>query len=281
MFGGVSAEGEKVTRVFFTSRPFLTSQRYIIGKNFNTINVDSAPDDGEFVTHTIQEVEKVIVPIPLSTQVEMHSKIKSLPFRDALTARFIVRPPPGSRSTGPRGRIEVLTVHFQFTIRSGCSVQLQSTEAGSVDVVIVLDPVGYKPFKLPDRNDKPWSKEELERLNSGARGGFKTVTELSAAIAVLEPGVGPLRVLEVLGVLNRDILSDEYDTIRLRSQNILDASHALSAPADNIPPIDPFEVNDPNVPNDKKKGVIIDDTQPYPVFGWLELKFTEPEPEPV
>src|SRR5439155_129487 len=84
-------------------------------------------DEFELVTQTIQEVEKVIVPIPLSTQVEMHSKIKSLPFRDALTARFIVRPPPGSRSTGPRGRIEVLTVHFQFTIRSGCSVQLQST----------------------------------------------------------------------------------------------------------------------------------------------------------
>ena len=57
-------------------------------------------------------------------------------------------------------------------------------------------------------------------------------------------------------ILSRGIRTDEYDA--LPEINILDSGSAVrDAPADNIP---------------VGAGVVVDNDQPYPIFGWLEVR---------
>jgi hypothetical protein len=236
----------------FTSRPYLVSQRFTT----DTSNAydDNAPDDGPFVKHLANEVSKVN--LFESTRVEAHPKIKSFPFRGDNLAHFIIRPPSQVHGIGqpPPGRLHV---SFQFTIRSGCSVQVVSTGAGSIDVFIVMNHAGYTPPPLPRRNDRPWPKSELEDLNSRAGDAYHWGEGISAVLQeVLGHGVIGIPIVEA--ILNRDIMSDEYDITGLRALNILDASHPVSVFADSIP---------------VGQGVTTNNNQPYPVFGWLEAKF--------
>ncbi len=58
-------------------------------------------------------------------------------------------------------------------------------------------------------------------------------------------------------LFGRGIKTDEYET--LPEFNILDSASAVeNAFADNIP---------------AGQGVVVDDNQPYPLYGWLEVKW--------
>jgi hypothetical protein len=245
----------ELTRVMFTSRPYLVSQRFTT--DTSKAYDDNAPADGPFVPHIANEIRKVNE--FSSLRIEAHPKIKSFPFRGDNLAHFIIRPPPQARTIvhPPLGRLHV---SFQFTVRTGCSVQVISTSSGSVDVFIVMNHAGYTPPFLPKRNDRSWSKSELEDLNSRAGDAYRWGEGISAVIqGVLGTGVIGIAVVEA--ILNRDILSDQYDVTGVRSVNILDVSHPVSAFADSIP---------------FGQGVITNNNQPYPIFGWLEAKLVPP-----
>jgi|GEM_PF-4551365 len=330
-----SPTGPPVTRVLFTSRPHLVSQRFTT--DLKTIYDDTAGDDGPFVTHLLTEVGKansIILAIPTeSVQVEAHPKIKSHPFLGANLVRFVVRPPTAGGHRGPGGGavpLQHLAVSFQFTVRSGCAVQVISSD--SVDVFVALSSAGYTPPPLPKRNDQKWHKDELRNLDPEAASAYTDAEWISALYQLLNPLGSILNIPTAEKILSKGIKTDEYDTSGLTSVNILDANHAVSAPANNIPGADNQSqlaslqrerdslasevISDEGdlrelesegqrvnptllakarakLAADKAKlkqiddqiaalkaavapGVVQNDDQPYPIYGWLELWWQEP-----
>jgi hypothetical protein len=305
------------TRVLFTSRPYLVGQRFTT--DLKNVYDDAAADDGPFVSHMIRELVKVnetLAGIPTSSiQIEAHPKIKSFPFQASYAFQLTVRPPaPGAVAPGP------LAVAFQFTVRTGCSVQITEGSNDSIDVVIRLSQDGYTPPPLPPRSEQTWTRDALNQLDQDAGTAFLAAEAGSAIIKAVTGDV--LGAGVVLAILNRGILTDAYDTRTLNLLNILDASHALSAQANNIPPNlatlqqertrlagvvrgdegDLKELTSEHasaaaiskakarLADDQKKlkqiddqiaaltaagprGVLIDDNQPFPIFGWLEVGF--------
>jgi hypothetical protein len=256
--------GSAVTRVLFTSRPYLVSQRFTT--DTDKIYVDTASDDGAFVEHMAKELAKANTVI-LSTQVEAHPKIKSKPFQGVYLAHVVVRPPPSSGGVGIGGagtggvvQTDRLSVSFQFTVRSGCAVQVISRAADSVDVLIALNSAGYTSPDLPTRNERTWTRDDIAQLDPNAGDWYLKAEVWSAIVHLL--GLGAILTPVVGAILARGIKTDQYDTSKMTSVNILDASRAVTAFADNIP---------------SGQGVVQNDNQPYPIYGWLELRYVPSE----
>jgi hypothetical protein len=246
------ASGQPGTRVLFTSRPYLVGQRFTL--NTDEIYDDSAGDDGAALAHLAKEFAKISAPIPLSLLVQAHPKIKSRPFRGVHLLHLKVRPPAqqGGRAIGhstPR-----LAVSFQFTVRSGCAVQVSSSSADTVDIWISLSDAGYTPPPLPHRNEHDWKREEVFAMGEKYGFVFEAFEEgspLLAAFLGLAPG---LNVAVARAILEQGIRSDVYDP--LPGVDINDAQQAVTRVwADEVP---------------AGAGIVHSDDQPFPIFGWLE-----------
>jgi hypothetical protein len=195
------------------------------------------------------------VGIPLgSVQVEAHPKIKRYPFQGSNEILLVVKPPPSnSRVGGPAGHLQV---SYQFTARSGCAVRVTSIGSDSIGISITLNQDGFIRSPPPTRNDQSWSWDELSNLNADAGTAFHGGVVASAAIQVLL-GEG-INLLTVTGILARGIVTDRYQT-DYATVDILDASRAISAFADNLP---------------TGAAAVQNDNQPFPVYGWLEARYT-------
>jgi hypothetical protein len=262
--------GPQFTQVLFMSRPFLVGQTYCLDpKNAYQDGVD---DDGGYWDHLLKELVKVIGPpvinilgIGESWKVEAHPKIKSYPFKGVQILHFIVRPPPPITTpghihigpiTGTQPSHVRLEVSYQFTVRSGCAVQVMSTAEGQVDVIVVLNSAGYNPPQLPNRRDRNYSRQELDCLSKGTGTKILELDALMTALGLLTGG--PVDAVKVAAVLSTGIKTDEYDS--LPEVNILDAGKAVNAYADNIP---------------AGQGITVNDDQPYPIYGWLTTKWVD------
>jgi hypothetical protein len=239
------------------SRPFLPAQRYTV--DLKDAYNDKAEDDGPLASHLKNEIAKVIgVPIlgiPLSGMVEAHPKIKSLPFRGAHLFRVVIRPP--ILSSREALLPHQLVVSFQFTIRSGCAVQVISINKDSIGVLINLSEVGYTPFSLPKQTERTYSREQLDSLSRGAGGAIFDVEAVASGIALLLGG--PVDTAKVALILERGIKTSEY--ARVPEVDVLDHGNAAANVfADQIP---------------AGVGVSVNDKQPYPIYGWLEAKWVK------
>jgi hypothetical protein len=312
----------RMTRVLVTSRPYLVGQRFTT--DTDQIHSDTGSDDGPFLGHIIKEVVKVhenILGIPTaSLMVEAHPKIKSYPFTGMHEMRLTVRPPdPGAGGT--------LTVAYQFTVRTACSVQVVANGPDAVDVVIRLDQNGYQPPPLPARTERTWTRDQLAAMNPDAAGGILTLEALTAALHALTGDLIGAGV--ATAILERGILTDEYATEDMRATNLLDSSRATSAAVSGLPPLDGFsrlqellarhaslisdiqtdtmdlqelqsesthvnpkmiqriqariaanqaELNQVDqeiaaLQNFTNSGIGLDDGQPFPIVGWLEIGY--------
>ena len=291
-----SPVGPQVTRVLFTSRPYLVGQHFTTNPDHAYDDADPA-DDGTFVDHMVHEFKNVndtFLGIPTSsTFVEAHPKIKSTPYAGAFVAHLVVRAPtaqpaqgggvvhpthghpgqsgvshvPGAGAGAAQAqKLKVppiedplrphLSVSFQFTVRTGCAVEVIQTEPDTAEVFITF---GHAPFSppLPPRRERTWSKDELAAINSEATAAFLGVELISGLIQAISPLHGSVVGAAVVEeILSRGIKTDEYDTGPLRNINTLDASHVVATGTN---------------------GVVTDDNQPYPVFGWLELSWMSPQ----
>ena len=167
-------QGEDFTRVVFMSRPFLPGQTYTV--DVDDAYLDAADDDGSFQEHLVNELVKVVT--LRSRRVEAHPKIKSHPFRGSHQLHAIVRPPPRPDSGESR-----LVVSFQFTARTGCTVQVSSTARDTVDVAIAFSDAEYVPPRLPDRKERDYGIRELDELASGGGIGLLAADALATAVA--------------------------------------------------------------------------------------------------
>jgi hypothetical protein len=247
------------TRALFTSRPFLVGETYTTDQT--TVYDDDKSDDGTFYAHLTNEIEKVGLG---STMVEAHPKIKSYPFYGVHLAHFLIRPPAAAKRVGAVTALQHLEVSFNFTIRSGCAVEVTSSAADTVDVYIVMNQAGYKPPQLPANPQKTVSIAELEKDDPGATSEISTAEHDAEAVA----GVEGLLLGGLLGaalgaaagdlIASRGIKTDAYASLT-QAVDIDSTQGAVSnVAAASIPP---------------NQGITLNDNQPFPVYGWLEVKW--------
>jgi len=318
----------RLTRVLVTSRPYLVSERFTI--DTDAIYDDLGQDDGAFVDHMISEVVKVnetILGIPTSSvQVEAHPKIRTNPFVGSYRMELIVRPPAPNPllGHGPLG------VAFQFTVRRGCTVVVGPGDGDSIHVVITMTSDDYRPPPLPRRRERTWSVDELRAIKKEAADAIRIAQVVSAGIQLVNPVGGIIGAAEAVAILDRGVVTDEYDTSALFATNILDAGQAIAGAASTIRNLDvqgqlaqleqerseaeatvrgdqgdlaellseSQHVNPKIIAAAQKRltddrarltqldqqiaaleqtpvGVVTNDAQPFPVFGWIEVGYLE------
>jgi hypothetical protein len=294
---GANPPGSEFTRVLFTSRPFLVSQRYT--PDLSKLYSDD-PGDGNFVDHMIEELKKITdttfgIPTPESLHLEAHPIIKSHPFQHPSGKPYelhvIVRLPSRPHHIGPppQGR---LLVSYQFTRRTGCIIRvIPGPDPNSVEVVISLNQDEYQPPQLPNRHTRNWSGGDLDKLRAGSGGTISWAEAFAIAIKeILErqghqdlinklqhfaelifpvtilSGKNPVEYLFQFLLVNQGIVTDYYDR-SAADINILDASRAVTLAVSQLNDSSPGQ------------GTVLTpaDTsaQPFPFFGWLELNFTD------
>jgi hypothetical protein len=238
----LTAADGTVTRIALTSRPYLVKQVYTV--DTSKIYDDSAPDDGTLLQHFNNEMNKLTsFPIPESTTIEAHPKIASKPFDGVHIANMRVRPPastePAPVQAGP------IEVSFQFTCRTGVGVQVVAAEDG-VDIMVVLNSAGYVAPPLPPHQDVFFNKDQLAQASD-----LITFEQVASILT----NIDPVSTINAEQALAKGIKSDRYD---VPGVNALDRSHMV-----------PF-VDISQIP--AGQGIVVDDSQPYPVFGWLEIR---------
>jgi len=250
------------TRIVLTSRPFLVRQVYVVGTD--QIGDDSAKDDGTLLQHLDHEISKLSpdwwqLGIPDSVTIEAHPQIAAKPFDGIHVAALTVRPPPDTAlQAGPlSGEAQV---SFQLTHRAGVGVQLIGTDQvvddqrqASVEVLISLG-AGYQPAPRPPRQEYVPSADELDD------GASLVAVELAASL--LSPGLDPVTRINRVQALLRGVVTDAYD---VPGVDLLDRSQAQ-----------PF-VEVTQIP--AGAGIVENsaDDQPYPVFGWLDIRWHGPD----
>ena len=250
------------TRIVLTSRPFLVRQVYVVGTD--QIGDDSAKDDGTLLQHLDHEISKLSpdwwqLGIPDSVTIEAHPQIAAKPFDGIHVAALTVRPPPDTAlQAGPlSGEAQV---SFQLTHRAGVGVQLIGTDQvvddqrqASVEVLISLG-AGYQPAPRPPRQEYVPSADELDD------GASLVAVELAASL--LSPGLDPVTRINRVQALLRGVVTDAYD---VPGADLLDRSQAQ-----------PF-VEVTQIP--AGAGIVENsaDDQPYPVFGWLDIRWHRPD----
>ena len=247
------------TRIVLTSRPYLVTQVYTT--DTGTIYDDAGSTDGTLLDHLSQEIDKLDhdwtrLGLPDSTRIEVHPKIAAKPFNGVHIARFTIRPPDPAGLAGPTfGEAQV---SFQFTCRSGVGVQVIGFDdivgkkrQARVELLVVLNSAGYQPPRLPPRQEYVPTDKQLE--DASTLVGVELIADLFG------PN-DPLTKANIAQALLRGILTDAYD---VPGVNLLDKTHAV-----------PF-VEVINIPG--AAGIVVDDDQPYPVFGFLDIRWHRPD----
>ena len=248
--------GDTLTRIVLTSRPYLVRQVYTT--DTGTIYEDSAPDDGTLLNHLNNEMDKLTrldiwhAGGPDSTSIEAHPKIASKPFQGTHLFRLTVRP-PALAGHDAFARVEV---SFQFTRRSGVGVQVAGLD-DHVDVLVSLNSGTYQAPPLPPRDTDMWPKDRLKALDPDPARliTFDQIASILTLPIFRPPGFGLIDLANAEQALAHGVETEHYD---IPDVDALDRSHAVPfVPVTQIP---------------ANAGVVTDDSQPYPVFGFLEIR---------
>jgi hypothetical protein len=184
--------------------------------------------------------------------IELRPTVISPPFRGVQTFPITVRPPEPRPS--PQHR---LRASYHFTVRSGVSVNVSSTPSGDELVVTVtLNEAAYIPSNPPAPHNVhvPW--DGPTGLLAGIHGDGKTAIQAVMGIAgILDPG-------GVAVVYANGFDTDRYDlpppTGEHDAENVVSNAVVTSAGVATV-----------------NTGYVVDDAQPYPIYGWIRLEWSE------
>ncbi len=198
--------------------------------------------EGNFVDHLLAEVAKVedtTFGVPHSWRVEAHPHIFTPPYDGRPYIKLLVQPPVPRGHMGPVFQQQRLIVNFHFTCREGVAVRVFDAGHDTVGILIVLGDLNPSP--LPRKHDLTVDWDELG-------GYYHWVIDALEIVDILT-----LNILPAV-VLNRGILTDLYD------------------PPQAVSPFDNQNVAQPVAIDalDAAAGISIDDSQPFPIYGWLK-----------
>jgi hypothetical protein len=161
-----------------------------------------------------------------------------------------VRPPT---APGFGDLIAEVQVSFRFTCRTGVGVQVIGV-GDHVDVLVALNGAGYHPPPLPPRHTDTWTKDRLDAIDSS-----------SSDLITFEQIASVFQISPVSAIIAEQALAHgvETDSNVVRDVDALNRSHAV-----------PF-VSTNQIPGGQ--GIVIDDDQPYPVVGFLEIRRHRPD----
>lgn len=235
------------TRIMVTSRPYLVRQ--VFTTDTSTIYDDQAPDDGPLLQHLNNEIDKLESPLA-SMKIEAHPKVASKPFQGVHIFSVKIQPPAPAAHHGVANHpvLGPIQVSFQFTCRSGVGIEVINVDDG-VNLVVTLNSAGYSAPALPPDQTVMLGKDQL-----GPGGALIDFEQWIGAIATLNP----VSFLNYEQALARGVESDTY---QVPAVTVLDRSHMVDFTSiQEIPSGQGIIVND-------------SDSQPYPVFGWLEMRY--------
>jgi hypothetical protein len=209
---------------------------YLVGQTFG---------DGALFPHLWSEIKKYFS-VVLSTRIEAHPQVIQKPFSGIHSFSFVVQAPVLPPTSMVAAQTPILLSTFHFTVRTGVAVQVTRESSSSVRVYVVMNPILYKPAALPVRNDWDVSFSELSQ-NKDAYAKINEFLEFALP--------DPLTSLQT--VIHSSIRTDQYN-----------------------PPI-PSSIHDGEITEvtvDKLGGgpqFSVDDSQPFPIYGWLRLEWEE------
>lgn len=180
--------------------------------------------------------------------------------------------------------LDQLKYRFNFVTRSGVEVDLKKNGKDKIDVLITLGKL--KAASLPNRKDDTWTSARLKQMEKGDGFGtfWETLTDLKAYAGVYEAFVDPsgpgdlmkviaaMEFVKIVGkVLEKGIVTDIYDAPQPISQyddrvfgGDLDKIDGTTWNYNSKGPNEPYKSN-------AGKPYSVDDSQPFPVYGWLTL----------
>jgi len=208
--------------------------------------------EGNFIDHLLTEVAKVeetTFGIPHSFRVEAHPTVFTTPYDGRPFIKLLVQPPP-RKHVGPivvPPTAQRLMVSFHFTHRTGVAVQVFDAGNGTVGIIIVLGDLN--PAPLPPKHDLTVDWDQLGSYYPYVIDALEIADILTLDIA---PAI----------ILRRGILTDIYDAPSASSA--LDRQN-VAAPVG----IDQLQ---------QWAGVSEDDTQPFPIYGWLNVWWQPVQP---
>jgi hypothetical protein len=211
---------------------------FLVSQNFG---------DGPLIKHLLnqlaeKEAEATISPptAPLLSPMEARPKIISPPFSGLHIMSFLVRPPTPRSSPDDK-----LLLSFHFTVRTGVAIEVTTgPNPDEVQVIVSMNDVNYKPAAAPPRQTVT---VHLSDLPSEAQNVLN-------AAGITNPIVGP--------VIAKGILTDRYDL--LPTQGIHDSENVVTD----------FVVGPGAIPGSVASSASVDDNQPYPIYGWLILQWS-------
>ena len=215
------------------ARPYLVSQEFGVSNNALAKN----DIDGALRKHLLIEIGKIQSLV--STQVEAHPKIFPTPFSGEQLIKYVVR--PVSPRVNPQDK---LSVSFHFTTRSGIVVQVVQEPDDAVGVIIALNDVDYKPAPLPSVQHPSLSVQRIAQLNPDAGDLYGALVGVDS---ILNPAAAAF--------FTRGIQTDTYNAPVASSPHDTDVT---TVDIDALPGGPHFSV---------------DDDQPFPVYGWLDVKW--------
>jgi hypothetical protein len=128
----------------------------------------------------------------------------------------------------------------------------------TVDLRENADRLEYQSPELPANHEETYSTDELNLLSSGSGDRIESVRRLLSALVAFFVSLG--LGLYIWLILGRGIKTDIFEA--LPDIDVLDPSGGVSnVPVHRIVP---------------GSGVVTDNTQDYPVTGWLEASWTTP-----
>lgn len=231
--------------------PLLLVTARVPQKDMTTTRIISRPylvaqtyegDGKTFFEHMKSEVEKVEI-VVLSSQLEARPKFTPKPFSGNHLITFTVKPP-----TPPESPLDRLMVSFHFTVRHGVTVQVTG-DSGSVLVAIQMNEAAYIPASLPTKHDISISLAEIRNSDATANTDIKWADFLNALFDLYA------LTIENLG----GVATDSYEPPQASSVH---DSEITKVWASDLPVNTPFS---------------IDDNQPYPIYGFLNVEWEKPQ----
>lgn len=201
--------------------------------------------DGDSTNLSLQSYLKNIA--DTLSDIKAYPPLFPKPFDGVHLVSFVIRPP----ALSPPRRLAImgdaqLECSYSFTTNKSCGVQVQQSlsDPQAVEVTISLSSAGYPNVPQPSSTMVKYKVDDLIKQIPGDLGTLNT-----AIIDVIK------LYQSKLGLSEADVYVRQFDPV---------AAPDLGA---NVVPFTPLAGLPPS-------SVHVDDTQPFPVLGWVKLRWT-------